>query len=71
MYAVEKMSPIDAFAAASKLNGDIALSGCMTTKAYASRYMSDDIKNVLRKKIANGDQETLDYFALWQLDIKV
>ena len=68
MYAAQHMSPIDAFAAASELNGDVALSGCMTTKAYASGYMSDDIKNVLRKKIAKQDHEVLTYFAMWQLD---
>jgi hypothetical protein len=50
---------VAAFAGAAKLN-NTTLSGCM--KDYASSYMSDDVKNFLRKKIAAGDEETLTYF---------
>jgi hypothetical protein len=67
MYCYYNMTPIEAFAAASKLNNDIPLSGCMTTKAYASGYMSDDIKNVLRTKIIQGNTEVLEYFLLWNM----
>lgn len=67
MYA-SGLSSIEAFQAASKMNGDIQLSGCMTTKAYASGYMSDDIKNRIRDKIKARDAETVAYFAEWKLD---
>lgn len=63
------MSPLNAFQAASEMNDNIALSGCMTTKAYASGYMSDDIKNVLRKKLSAGNVEVAAYFEQWNLSI--
>lgn len=47
------MSPTEAFAKAGK-EFDVALSGCMTTKAWASSYMSDDVKNYLKKQVASG-----------------
>lgn len=55
------MTPMESFARAGKTH-QVDLSGCMTNKAYASGYMSDDIKNYIRKKIANNDLETIEYF---------
>lgn len=68
MY-VGGMSPLEAFQAASEMNDNVALSGCMTTKAYASGYMSDDIKNVLRKKIREGNGEVIAYLRMWELPL--
>lgn len=67
-FYAEGNNPIDSFSLSGKENG-CALSGCMTTKAYASGYMSDDIKNVLRRKIAAGDPEVLAYFKQHGLDL--
>lgn len=55
------MTPLEAFAMASSQNDDIPLSGCMTTKAYASSYMSDDIRNFLRKKLDVDNKEVIEY----------
>lgn len=61
--------PVNCFEMASDLNGGIKLSGCMTTRSYASSYMSDDIKNAIRRLIAKRDKETIDYFNKWGLDL--
>ncbi len=68
LYSVDKLTPTEAFAEAGRLH-NVGLSGCMTTKAYASGYMSDDIKNVLRKKIMENNEEVLLYFHHWNLPI--
>ncbi len=65
-FYVDGENPINSFSLAGHLN-QVPLSGCMTTKAYASGYMSDDIKNFLRKKIKARDVETLAYFHKWNL----
>lgn len=62
------MTPREAFAQASKLNDDVPLSKCMTHRLWSSGYMSDDIKNFLRRKIVNKDVETLEYFRKYKLD---
>lgn len=41
------------------------LSGCMID--YASSYMSDDIKNFLRKKLLVGDIVVHQYFDLYSM----
>lgn len=55
-------SPVVAFEQASSQNGGVKLSGCMTTRAYASGYMSDDIKNWIRRAIKAQNPEVLAYF---------
>jgi hypothetical protein len=55
-YAVDKLTPMEAFKKAGETH-NVSLSGCMTTKAYASGYMSDDIKNFIKRKIAADDGE--------------
>lgn len=43
-------------------------SGCMSLKnAYS--YMSDDIKNYIRKKLAANDSEAKEYFSKHMLDV--
>lgn len=69
MYASHGMKPIDAFVAAGQIH-QVPLSGCMTTKRYASGYMSDDIKRYLRDKITAGDPVVLAYFRKYKLDTK-
>jgi hypothetical protein len=64
----EGLSPTAAFERASMLNGGCKLSGCMTNRSYASSYMSDDIKNFLRREIAKSNREVLKYFETWKLD---
>jgi hypothetical protein len=66
LYATRGMTPMEAFAEAGKLN-TVPLSGCMTTKAYASGYMSDDIKNYLRKQLVLNNKEVHEYFSSWKL----
>lgn len=63
------MTALEAFQEASRLNHKIALSGCMTTKAYASSYMSDDIKNYLRKQISLDNTDVITYFNNNGLDL--
>lgn len=60
-YWFNGASPLHAFQQASEDNDNIPLSGCMTTKAYASSYMSDDIRNFLRKKLAVDNNEVIEY----------
>lgn len=57
----EGKTPIEAFKIAGEIH-NVPLSKCMTTKAWASSYMSDDIKNRIRKMIKAGDPLTLKYF---------
>lgn len=61
MYVAHGMTPLNAFETAGKMN-NVPLSGCMTIKTYAFGYMSDDIKNYLRRKIIAADLETINYF---------
>lgn len=65
-FYTEGCKPLEAFAKAGVEN-NVPLSGCMTTKAYASGYMSDDIKNYLRKHKSN--EEVIAYFSKWGLDL--
>jgi hypothetical protein len=65
-FYCEGCSPLEAFAKAGQVH-DVPLSGCMTTKAWASSYMSDDIRNWLRKQIAKGNSEVAEYFEKYQL----
>jgi hypothetical protein len=65
-YAQDGMKPVDAFAKAGEVN-NVPLSGCMTNRGYASSYMSDDVKNYLRKR--KDDDEVVSYFSNWGLDI--
>lgn len=67
MY-VEGFSPMVSFEKASDLNGGIKLSGCMTTRAYASSYMSDDIRGFLRRQIKADNREVIDYFDKYKLE---
>lgn len=60
------MTPEDAFVHAASLN-NTTLSGCMTD--YASSYMSDDVKNFLRKKIEAQNEEVIQYFLANELDL--
>lgn len=69
LYTYCNMTPMQAFAEAGRLN-DCTLSGCMTTKAYASGYMSDDIKNFLRKKLAVGNEEISAYLKEFSIAMK-
>lgn len=64
----EGHTPLEAFVLAGKEN-DVPLSGCMTTKAYASGYMSDDIKNFLRRKRIQGNPEIDAYLVTWKLTL--
>lgn len=63
----EKHSILECFKKASEMNDNISLSGCMTTKAYAYGYMSEDIKGCIRRKLATTDIETHQYFEHHQL----
>lgn len=65
-YQQDNMKPTEAFEAAGRLN-NVPLSGCMTNRSYASSYMSDDIKNYLRKQRDNV--ELIEYFKTWELDL--
>lgn len=58
-YSQGGMSSTAAFERAAIENAT-TLSGCMTH--YASSYMSDDVKNFLRKKIVSKDLEVIEYF---------
>ncbi len=49
------LTPKEAFVRACNLHGTTP-SGCMTD--YSASYMSDDIKNYLRKKLENGCEKT-------------
>jgi hypothetical protein len=66
-YYVLGNTAAHAFVLAARDN-NTTLSGCMTD--YASSYMSDDVKNFLRKKIAKKDQEVVQYFIDNDLDLK-
>lgn len=63
-YTVQVDTAQEAFAKAAELN-DTTLSGCMTD--YASSYMSDDVKNFLRKKLNAGNVEVHTYFDTHQM----
>jgi hypothetical protein len=63
-------NPTTSFQLASEANDNVALSGCMTNRGYASSYMSDDIGNYLRRRIQAGDLEVLAYFAEWGMNTK-
>lgn len=54
-YYADGLTPKEAFLKACTLHGTTP-SGCMTD--YSSSYMSDDIKNYLRKKIQIGCSQT-------------
>lgn len=58
----------ESFVVAARDN-NTTLSGCMTD--YASSYMSDDIKNFLKRKIVQGNQEVIDYFVFYGLDLNM
>ncbi len=66
---IEGHHPTVAFEKAGMLNGGCKLSGCMTTRAYAPSYMSDDIKGYIRRQIARGNDEVISYFNKWGLDL--
>lgn len=68
MY-LEGHHPTVAFEKASRMNGGCKLSGCMTNRSYAPSYISDDIKNYIRRQIAKGNEEVLIYFKQWGLDL--
>lgn len=59
--------PQQCFEQASKMNNDVALSGCMTNRQYASSYMSDDIKGWIRRQLAVDNQLVHEYFDWWKL----
>jgi len=65
-FYTEGLKPLEAFAKAGAEN-NVSLSGCMTNRGYASSYMSDDVKNYLRKR--SSTQEVITYFEQWGLDI--
>jgi hypothetical protein len=60
-------TPLEAFALASQDNDNVALSGCMTTRSYASSYMSDDIRNWIRKR--RDEPQIIEYFEQNSLDL--
>lgn len=64
---VEGNHPQQAFEKASALNGGISLSGCMTNRSYSSSYMSDDIRGWIRRQLAAGSVEAIQYFEQHQL----
>ncbi len=67
-FYTEGCTPLEAFAKAGKVH-DVPLSRCMTTKAYASGYMSDDIKNWLRKKRDGGNATVQQYLTKWNISL--
>lgn len=67
-FYTEGCSPLEAFAKAGAKH-NVPLSGCMTTKAYASGYVSDDIKNWLRKQRDKGNQTVIDYLTTWSINL--
>ena len=54
-FYVDGLSPKEAFLKACNKHGTTP-SGCMTD--YSNSYMSDDIKNLLRKKLEGGCERT-------------
>ena len=60
-------TPLEAFQEASRLNDNVGLSGCMTTRSYASSYMSDDIRRWIRDR--RELPEVLEYFETNGLDL--
>jgi hypothetical protein len=68
-YFYNGYSAIESFRLAGDLNY-CTLSGCMTNKSYASSYMSDDIRRVLRDKLDQGNQQIIDYLNKYHIDIQ-
>lgn len=60
------LTPKQAFTEAAEIH-EVSICKCMMF--FSSSYMSDDIKNFLRKKIAQGNEEVLAYFSHNNLDL--
>lgn len=61
-FYLEGSHPQQAFEKASMANGGCKLTKCMTERSYSSSYMSDDIKNWIRRQLKAGTSEVHQYF---------
>lgn len=68
-YWIDGAHPTVAFEMASNANGGIKLSGCMTNRSWSSSYMSDDIRNWIKRQRDLGNTEVLTYLEKYEIVI--